>query len=291
MECGWVKLSDMGKPVNTRRTAQEPAKGPVDKAMEVLEALVEDGGGPHRLGEIARRTGLTKPTVHRHLRTMAEYGFAQGAEGGSYRPGPRLLGLAAAALDAGGDLRLARPVLADLRRRTGLLAYYAVRDGDDVVFLELSEPAREYRMSTRPGGRAPLARTAAGLAMLSALPAEEAAGLLDRAESAAAHESRPPSEPADIQAELTRTVARGYALDDEYEEEDARAVAAPVLAPDGRAIGALAVRGLTFALDDAAVEMFGPMVRAAARTVSAGLGGPPRLGIAPAAGGTEGSGA
>ncbi|MCA1219786.1 IclR family transcriptional regulator [Streptomyces sp. 8L] len=264
----------MGKPVNTRRTAQEPVKGPVDKAMEVLEALVEGGGGPHRLAELARRTGLTKPTVHRHLRTMAEHGFAQPAEGGSYRPGPRLLGLAAAALDAGEDLRLARPVLADLRQRTGLLAYYAVRDAGDAVFLELSEPAREYRMGTRPGGRAPLHRTAAGLAMLSALPAEEAAGLLDASAPA-------PNEPLAVRAALAEAVRLGYALDDEWEEDDARAAAAPVLDGEGRVVGAIAVRGLTFALDDAAVEVFGPMVRAAARTVSAGLGGRPRLGVVP----------
>lgn len=213
---------------------------------------------------------------------MAEYGFAQPAEGGSYRPGPRLLGLAAAALDAGRDLRLARPVLADLRRRTGLLAYYAVRDAGDAVFLELSEPAREYRMSTRPGGRAPLHHTAAGLAMLSALPAEEVSDVLAGAAPPRTPGAGALAEPQDVRAELAATVRRGYALDDEYEEEDARAVAAPVLDADGRAVGAIAVRGLTFALDDAAVELFGPMVRAAARTVSAGLGGPPRLGVVPA---------
>lgn len=55
MECGWVKLSDMGKPVNTRRSAEEPVKGPVDKAMEVLEALVE--------GAAARTASGTSPGV------------------------------------------------------------------------------------------------------------------------------------------------------------------------------------------------------------------------------------
>lgn len=49
MECGWVKLSDMAKVVNTRSVGQERVKGP---------------------------------------------------EGGGYRAGPRLPGLAAAALNA-----------------------------------------------------------------------------------------------------------------------------------------------------------------------------------------------
>lgn len=278
MECGWVKLSDMGKPVNTRTSTEEPAKGPVDKAMEVLESLAR-AGGPRRLAEIARRTGLTKPTVHRHLRTMAQYGFAEAAEGGSYQAGPRLLGLAAAALDACPGLALARPVLADLRTRTGQLAHYAVPDDGEAVWLALSEPAREYRMSARPGGRTPLYRSGVGLAMLSAMPGEEAAAIL----AATPLDARTPhtlTDPAALRAELAATARRGYAVDDEYDEADTRSVAAPVVDGTGRVVGALGISGLTFALDDAGVELFGPMVRAAARTVSAGLGGPPpRLGV------------
>lgn len=278
MECDGVKLGVMPNTVNTRSSEQEPGKGPVDKAMEVLEALVRTGG-PHRLGEIARRTGLTKPTVHRHLRTMAEYGFAQPAEGGSYRAGPRLLGLAAAALDAGDDLRLVRPALADLRTRTGLLAYYAVRHRSTAVLLEQSEPVRGYRMSTRPGGETPLYCTAAGLAMLSALPDPEVDAVLEET-ALTALTFRTLTEPAEIRAELVRTAERGYAVDDEYHEQDVRAVAAPVTDGDGRVVGALGVCGLTFTLDPESAGLFGPMVRAAARTVSAGLGsGGPALGV------------
>ena len=54
--------------------------GPVDKAMEVLSALVETGA-PHRLADLARRTGLTKPTVHRLLRGLAGSGFASPPKG------------------------------------------------------------------------------------------------------------------------------------------------------------------------------------------------------------------
>ncbi|WP_393087427.1 IclR family transcriptional regulator [Streptomyces sp. LN704] len=263
----------MSKAVNTRASEPEPAKGPVDKAMEVLEALVETGG-PHRLGEIARRTGLTKPTVHRHLRTLAEYGFAQPAEGGSYRAGPRLLGLAAAALHDSRDLALARPVLADLRRRTGLLAQYAVRHADDTVLLAQSEPVREYRMYARPGSRVPLHSSGMGLAMLSVLPASEADTLLE-AGPLAARTPHTPTDPAAIRALLREAAGVGYAVDDEYEELDVRSVAAPVVDGEGQIVGAIGISGLTFTLDEQSVEMFGPMVRAAARTVSAGLGGTP----------------
>ncbi|MFF7157975.1 IclR family transcriptional regulator C-terminal domain-containing protein [Streptomyces sp. NPDC008139] len=278
----------MSKAVNTRASEQEPAKGPVDKAMEVLEALVQTGG-PHRLGDLARRTGLTKPTVHRHLRTLAEYGFAQPAEGGSYRAGPRLLGLAAAALHDSRDLALARPVLDDLRRRTGLLAQYAVRHGDEAVLLAESEPASEYRMSGRPGGRVPLHSSGVGLAMLSALPPHETAALLD-AGPLAARTPRTLTEAAELRALLRDAASTGYAVDDEYDEPDVRSVAAPVLDGEGRVVGAIGVRGLTFTLDERSVEMFGPMVRAAARTVSGGLGGVGGSGRVGGSGGVLGRG-
>lgn len=286
MECSGGKLSDMGKPVNSRPKEQPPAgravehsaMGPVDKAMEVLSALVETGA-PHRLADLARRTGLTKPTVHRLLRGLAASGFAEPAEGGSYRAGPRLLGMAAAALDSGPGLRLIRPVLAELRTRTGLLAHYAVRDGDSTVCLEVSEPAREYALELRPGTRSPLLLSAPGLATLSALPAAETEEAVAAAE-AAGHPLPVPA--ADLRAAIAAAAEQGYALDDQYEREDRRAVAAAVRDDEGRVVGALALTGLVFTLDRAAVELYGPMVRAAAGAVSAGpgSGGRARLTVA-----------
>ncbi|MFJ6850061.1 IclR family transcriptional regulator [Streptomyces sp. NPDC091271] len=276
----------MGKPVNSRSKEQPPAgqaveqsvMGPVDKAMEVLSALVETGA-PHRLADLARRTGLTKPTVHRLLRGLAGAGFVEPAEGGSYRAGPRLLGLAAAALDSGPGLRLIRPVLAELRTRTGLLAHYAVRDGDFAVCLETSEPAREYALELRPGSRAPLLLSAPGLAILAALPAAEAELAFVEGESAG-HPLPVPA--AELRDEIAAAAERGYALDDQYEQEDRRALAAAVRDGEGRIAGAVVLTGLVFTLDRAGVELYGPMVRAAARAVSAGLGsdGRARLAVA-----------
>lgn len=129
----------MGKPVNSRSQKQTsaaastiasdgpgadaapPAPGPVDKAMEVLAALA-GSGAPHRLADLARHTGLAKPTVHRLLRALAATGYAEPATGGSYRPGPRLLGLAASVLADDAALRRVSPVLDELRERTGLFA-------------------------------------------------------------------------------------------------------------------------------------------------------------------------
>jgi IclR family acetate operon transcriptional repressor len=203
-------------------------------------------------------------------------------EGGAYEVGPRLLGMAAAALEAGADLRLARPVLADLRRRTGHVAFYAVRDAEETVYLLVSEPAQESWARISPGGRAPLRRGGPGLAILSALSGTE---------TVTAGASAPGNVvPGAVRGQagagspgvaVREAVVLGYALDDGFEEPDIRSVASPVHDGQGRVVGAIGIRGMAFTLDDESVALFGPLVRAAARTIGAGLGADaPRFGTA-----------
>ncbi|MCX4648515.1 IclR family transcriptional regulator [Streptomyces sp. NBC_01446] len=266
----------MGKQVNSRSQMQDstapaaapPAPGPVDKAMEVLSALSETGA-PHRLADLARHTGLAKPTVHRLLRTLAAQGFAEPAEQGSYRAGPRLLGLAARVLADDAALGLARPALAELRTRTGLFASYAVRDDRTLVHLEVLAPAQGLGLDLRPGSREPLTAGGAGLALLAALPPDEAERLLAGTDSLHADET--PHVHEAISAALAETARRGYGFDSADVWRDRRTLAAAVRDSAGLPVGTLALTGLAFTLDEAAAELYGPMVRAAAGAVSAGL--------------------
>lgn len=246
------------------------ARGSVDKALDVLGALVRPGG-PHRLAEIARYTGIAKPTAHRMLQTMTESGFAVAAAGGSYHVGPRLLGMAAAALAGSRDSQFARPVLVDLQRRTGHTVHYAVRHGSDAVYVDKAEPEQAYRMTSRVGGQVPLYCTAVGRAILSRLPEAEVTEILGTGPLPA----RTPhtlTDPGRIRTALSEVDEHGYVSESEQNEPDVRCVAAPVVDGLGNVAGAISVSGLTFTVDDESVAIFGPMVRAAADEVSAALG-------------------
>lgn len=290
----------MGKPVNSRpqqrppaavsaavsegpgADAAPPAPGPVDKAMEVLAALAGPGA-PHRLADLARRTGLAKPTVHRLLRALAASGYAEAATGGSYRPGPRLLGLAAGALADDAALRRVGPVLDELRVRTGLFASYAVRDDRTVIHLDVRAPAQGLGLDLTPGSREHVTAGAAGLALLAALPAEERELL----------SAGPDGTPADdtTREALAAATRDGYAFDGSDAWLDRRALAAPVRDATGRTVGALVLTGLAFTLDEATARLYGPMVHSAATAVAASLAAQPgvRLGLVPErpAGGAE----
>ncbi|ROQ72922.1 helix-turn-helix domain-containing protein [Streptomyces sp. NBC_01260] len=266
----------MGKPVNSRSqqqtsataldeaavTALPPAPGPVDKAMEVLSALAETGA-PHRLADLARHTGLAKPTVHRLLRALAAGGYAEPAAGGSYRPGPRLLGLAASVLADDAAMRQAGPVLDELRIRTGLFASYAVRDDRTLIHLYVHAPTQGPALDLRPGTREAVTAGAAGLALLAALPAEDADTLLTGPDGAPADEA--------TRTALAAAAHDGYAFDSADAWRDRRALAAPVRDAAGHPAGVLVLTGLAFTLDEAAAHLYGPMVRSAAAALSTSL--------------------
>ncbi|GAA2325356.1 helix-turn-helix domain-containing protein [Streptomyces kunmingensis] len=274
----------MGKQVNTpSQAAAHPAPdapppaggapGPVDKALEVLSALVATGA-PHRLADLSRRTGLAKPTVHRLLRSLAAAGFAEPGENGSYRPGPALLGLAAAVLGEEPLLTHVRPVLDELRARTGQFASFAVRDREWLVHVEVRSHGTGLALGPRPGEREHLTAGACGL-LVRALTGEPAESGDPTAADPSVRETHDDAE------ELARAAQNGWALDPADPNAARRALAVAVRAPDGTLAGVLALSGPVFTFDDASAEIYAPLALSAARSIEAGLAAaaPPRLGL------------
>lgn len=256
-----------GKPEQARGSE---GRGAVGKALEVLAALARPDG-PHRLADLARDCGLPKPTVHRTLQTMSEAGFAAGSGGGRYQAGPRLLGLSAAVLSGNRAAQFTRPVLRELRRRTGHTVHYAVRHGDRAIYLEKVEPEQAYRMNSEVGSEVPLYCTAVGQAILSRLPDAEVARVLESA-PLPARTPRTPTDPAKIRRQLSKVDKLGYAVEDEQYEPHVRSVAAPVLDALGEVAGAISVSGLTFTLTLDSIKELGPLVAESAARVSDVLG-------------------
>src|SRR4051795_6778070 len=148
----------------------------VERTLSVLEAL----GRPRPLADIAERTGLPKPTVHRILQVLVARGFARDAEDGLYAAGPRVLtvaGEALAELDLAG---LARPTLTALQRSVGGTVHLALRNGDEAVYVDKIEGDEPYRMASRVGLPLRLHSTGIGKAILASLSDGELAELLAR---------------------------------------------------------------------------------------------------------------
>jgi IclR family acetate operon transcriptional repressor len=245
-----------------RRTA-------ADKTLDVLEALAE-----HRsIAGLAEATRLPKPTVHRILQTLVQRGFARQVDHGSYVGGPRILTLVGRHQPTIDLPNHVRPALDELQRETKWTVHFALLAGDAAVYAAKVEGDRPYHLASRVGMTLALHSTSVGKSMLACLPDEAVRALLGRA-------GMPPrtghthTEPRTLLAELTEIRRRGFAEDNEENEESVVAVGAPVFDHTGQVIGGISAAALNHPADVAAMPGCGRAVADTARRVSLSLGAP-----------------
>jgi DNA-binding IclR family transcriptional regulator len=243
--------------------------GSIDKALTVLEALAEH----RRVTDIAAGTGLPKSTVHRILQALVGWGFARADGNGGYLPGPRILTLAGKVMSRFDPAQHADSALQTLRDRTGFTVHFAVRSGDEAVYVQKLEGLGPYQMASRIGMSMRLHSTSIGKAILSQLGDEEVNVITSRT----GLERRTPrtiTEAGTLLTHLAEIRRRGYSIDDEENEGGIRCVGAPVFDHTGTVMGGVSVSGLTFEVtpDD---RTLAAEVVTAAREVSLALGAPP----------------
>ncbi|WP_372349078.1 IclR family transcriptional regulator [Streptomyces sp. KL116D] len=236
----------------------------VAKALRVLHAVARVDG-PHRLGDIAERSGVSKATTHRVLATLVEEGYVAADGEGRYGSGVQLRSLAAQVLadDAVGI----DAVLRALQQRLGQAVHLAVLSGDHATYTHKVDPGHAYRIATDVGTPLPLHATAAGKALLAHLPPDEAADVLDRT-GLPARTPRTHTDRTVLVEELAAIRAQGYATDYEEGDEAICSLAAPVLDADGTPVGAVSVSSLTFLVTEEQLSAFAPAVKQAAQDVS-----------------------
>ena len=263
------------EPSSGRGPAPSYSIAVLDRALDVLEALAEaPPGDPLGVSEIARRVGATKSAAFRILANLERRGYVgKDPVTARYSLGTRLAYLGERSLGAI-DLRAAaRPALEALHRQFGETVNLAVREGAEVVYVDMIESAHGLRMAARVGSRDHLHSTALGKAMLAFLPAAERDRLLQR--RLPVRTERTITDPAKLRAELESVRERGVAEDRDENEMGARCLGAAILDHRGDVIGAISVSAPDSRLDDASASAVAAAVAAEADTVTRRLGGHP----------------
>jgi IclR family acetate operon transcriptional repressor len=196
----------------------------LDRAFALLE-LMAAAGGEVALSDLAHRSGLPLPTVHRIARTLLASGYLRQLPSRRYALGPRLIGLGESASRVLGTW--ARPQLADLVESTGETANMAMLDGDHVVYVAQVPSRHSVRMFTEVGRRVPVHCTGVGKAVLSQLAPAEVSELLART-GMPAQTTQTITDPELFADELSRIRERGYAVDDGEQEAGVRCIAVPL---------------------------------------------------------------
>lgn len=245
------------------------ASGSIDKALTVLEALAAHS----RVTDIAADTGLPKSTVHRILQSLLGWGFARADGNGGYLPGPRILTLAGRVMGRFDPAQHASIALRELRDRTGLAVHFAIRSGDEAVYVDKLEGRRPYQMRSRIGMSVPLHTTAIGKAVLSQLSEDEITKIVQRSGMNPVTR-RSITELPLLLRQLAEAAERGYAIDDGENDPGISCIGAAVFDHTGTVTGGVSISALAFEFDFDDQELSAAVI-AAARDVSLALGVPP----------------
>lgn len=143
----------------------------VDRALSILDALLGDGS--RTLGEIAKTTGLAKPTVLRSLVSLERAGYAVRLSDGRHQLGAKAmqLGMAYRA-----NFRLDRhvlPVLERLSQDSLESSAFHIREKDSRLCLFRVESPQPVRDVPPPVAPAPLDATSTGRVLATSAASDE----------------------------------------------------------------------------------------------------------------------
>jgi len=234
-----IKLARQAERAGETLPKREYVVKSVLKALDILELLDEEPG--LTITEIARRLEMEKSTAYRLVNSLRLRGYVrQDKETRKYFNGFRLFEMGSNVVKDMELKKLALPFLQELSQRTGEAVNLAIRDGNDVVYLDKIESGATIKVDLHVGKRMPMYCTGLGKALLAFMPAEEVEALLSgevfRPFTPNTHKDLP-----SLMRDLERIRQRGYAFDDEEYVKDLVCIAAPVFGTGGDVVAALSV--------------------------------------------------
>jgi DNA-binding IclR family transcriptional regulator len=230
------------------KTDSSPYKVQVlDRSLAIIDALA-NARDDASLAELAEKVKLHKSTVHRLTSILERHGIVERDTGsGRYRLGLRLFELGSIAMGRFNIRERAHPHLERLLYEVDETVHLCALDAGEVLYLDKIEPVRSVRMASRIGRRNPAHCTSVGKAILAFLPESEADDILHQ-HGLKRLTAKTITTPAQLKADLKLIRDRGYAIDNEENEDGVRCIGAPVLDHSGRPIAAISVSAPSFRL-------------------------------------------
>lgn len=226
------------------------------------------------LVDVVRESGLTRPTVHRLLTSLAAEGLLdQVPQGGNWVLGPEVLLLGSVASARFPLEDIARPSLRRLAEETGESAFFSVRRGMETVCLlreEGSFPVRSFVL--HEGVRFPLGVASAGTAIMAFLPENEQEELFA---GWAAHVGQFGASHTEVRVRqnLATTRRSGYSVNPGLLLEGSWGMGAAVFDPSGRPGWALSLTGIEPRFRGDRQEALGRLLMEEAHRITQLLGG------------------
>ena len=241
-----------------------------------LEVLRSFRAGDRLLGnkDIAKRTGLPRPTICRLTYTLTRMGYLNYSEKlGKYQLGTAVLALGYSLLSNLDNLKVAQPLMQDLADYSNAAVGIGVRDRLGMVYLK-GGPSTKATISLNfdVGTSLPIATTSMGKALLCGMPEQEREELMNHIRSENPKEW--PQRKIGIEQALRDFHEYGFCYSIGEWRKDVSGVAVPILPVDGSRLYSFNCAAPSFLLKRAMIiEDIGPRLVHMVRTIEAGIAG------------------
>lgn len=205
-----------------------PGASVASRVLAILAAFDEH----HRqltLSEVADRARLPLATAHRLVQELVAGGALTRRPQGDYVIGRLLWDVGLLAPVEAGLRRVAEPVLHDVHATTRATVHLAVRDGDQVLYLERMRGRASVPVVSTVGSTLPMHSTGVGKVLLAHAPADVQQRVLGQLTRVTPYTITQPSVLAE---QLDRVRNDGYATTSEEMSLGAASLAVPVLRDD-----------------------------------------------------------
>ena len=218
------------------------------KTFAVLDVLLEQRF-PMSMSEISERLDFYPSTVHRILDTLKYGGYVeQNLNNQKYQLGLKLLELGMAKINQIDLVKEAKPFLRELAKKCDETVHLAILEDTNVLYLAKEESSQTIRMISYVGKRAPLHCTGLGKVLLANLPLQDRDKIIDRIELSRLTKNTI-TDKVKLCEELDMIKEKGFALDEEENENDVRCIAAPIRDYKGKVIAAISVSSPVYRLN------------------------------------------
>ncbi len=212
---------------------------PTERAFGVLEMLGRSG--TVGVSDLVTALGIPKTTAHRLVGNLEEYGYLQKAfDRGQYTVAPRLLELASSIMHSAMTQAPIHAVLMDLTRRIGETSSLGMMRGTDLIYIDSATADSPLTLLFQSGQRAPLYCTSSGRVVLAHMDKRQ----LDSYLMSGPWERMTPFtivDPAQLQQEIERVRAQGYASSESEFVVGVVGAAVPVYGPTNKLVACLSI--------------------------------------------------
>lgn len=247
------------------------------KLFKLLETLV--CSDEWELAKLSDQIDIPKTTVLRMLLTLKAMGYVdQTKVGKRYYATTKLFDIGSKAIPNIDIFKLSQPIMAKLVEKCDESVYLSVLRGIDIVVVAKISARHYLKVDSYVGDRLKCYQTSGGKALLTAMTTQ------DRAELFAGHQFEQVTHKGistleELEAEVSKTLARGYSLVDEERFMGIRSVAVPIFNFRNEPIAALSAVAPKVRLKMKDIPHFVRFVIEAGNEISQKIGGSTKWGL------------